>query len=184
MNPIKRLFTLIVSPKRCWETISEEKSNTQESLSSSILYPILGLFAIIVFFKEIEFTSERYNSGIEKAIQYAVIAFIQIFSTYYITSYTLKKIFKQYSSKKINIYLIYLISITALFYIIMTILSDYVNYIAPLSLYIIYEAWIGYKYINSDTVNTDTKFVISVSTMILMLPLVISFVLRTLLTLN
>ena len=183
MNPIKSLFTLIVSPKRSWETISEEKSNTQESLSSSLLYPILGLFAIIVFFKEIEFTSERHNSGIEEAIQYAVIAFIQIFSTYYITSYILKRIFKQYSSEKINIYLIYLISITALFYIIMTILSDYVNYIAPLSLYIIYEAWIGYKYINSDTVNTDTKFVISVSTMILMLPLVISFVLRTLLTL-
>ena len=182
MNPIKRLFILIVSPKRSWETISEEKSNTQESLSSSLLYPILGLFAIIVFFMEIEFTSERYNSGIEKAIQYAVIAFIQIFSTYYITSYISKKIFKQYSSERINVYLIYLTSIVALFYIIMTIMSNYVNYVAPLSLYIIYEAWIGYKYINSDAINTDSKFVISVSTMILMLPLVISFILRILLT--
>lgn len=183
MNPILRLFTLIVFPKKCWKIISEEKTNTQESLSSSLLYPILGLFAIIVFFKEIEFTSERYNSGIEKAIQYAVIAFIQIFSTYYITSYISKKIFKQYSSEKINVYLIYLTSIVALFYIMMTMLSNYVIYIAPLSLYIIYEAWIGYRYINSGAVNTDSKFFISVSTIILMLPLVISFVLRTLLTL-
>ena len=71
MNPIKRLFTLIVSPNKSWGTITEDKNYTQESLSSSLLYPILGLFAIIVFFKEIEFTSERYNSGIEKAIQYA-----------------------------------------------------------------------------------------------------------------
>lgn len=183
MNPIKRLFTLIVSPNKSWGTITEDKNYTQESLSSSLLYPILGLFAIIVFFKEIEFTSERYNSGIEKAIQYAVIAFIQIFSTYYISTYLLKRFFKQYDKEKINVYLIYLTSIVALFYIMMTMLSNYVIYIAPLSLYIIYEAWIGYRYINSGAVNTDSKFVISVSTMILMLPLVISFVLRTLLTL-
>ena len=183
MNPIKKLFKLIMSPQKGWETVSEEEEVTAEKLSSSLLYPILGLFAIIVFFMEIEFTSQRSNSGIERAIQYAAIAFIQFFSSYYLISYIIKKMFKQYESLKCSIYLIYITSIATLFYIIMTLFSGYVNYIAPLSLFVIYQAWIGYKYINYQAERTDTKFVITISTMTLMLPLVISFILRTLLTL-
>lgn len=183
MNSVKRLFKLIVSPQSEWEAISGEEGTTSEKLSSSLLYPILGIFAIIVFFKEIEFTSLRSDSGIEKAIQYAAIAFIQFFSTYFVASYISKKIFKQLNTLRCNIYLIYLTSITVLFYIIMTLFSKYVSYIAPLSLYIIYEAWIGYKYIDQGADKTNSNFVVAMSTITLMLPLVISFILRTLLTL-
>ena len=182
MNPIKKLLKLIVSPQKEWETASEEEV-TAEKLTSSLLYPILGLFAIIVFFMEIKFTSQRSDSGIEKAIQYAAIAFIQFFSSYYLISYIAKKIFKQYDTLKCNIYLIYITSIATLFYIIMTLLSGYINYIAPLSLLVIYQACIGYRYINKEADKTNTKFVISMSTMTLMFPLVISFILRTLITL-
>ena len=183
MNLTKRLFKLIIAPQSEWEAISREGEITTEKLTSSLLYPILGIFAIIVFFNEIEFTSIRSDSGIEKAIQYAAIAFIQFFSTYFIASYISKKIFKKLNSLRCNIYLIYLTSLTVLFYIIMTLLSKYVSYIAPLSLFIVYEAWIGYKYINSEADKTNSNFVVAMSTITLMLPLVISFILRTLLKL-
>ena len=183
MYPIKKLLKLIVSPQSGWNAISEEEGVTAEKLSSSILYPVLGLFAIIVFFMEIEFTLQRSDSGIEKAIQYAVVAFVQFFLTYYIVSYVAKKIFKQYNTKKCNIYFVYLVTLTTLFYLIMTLFAEYVGYVAPLSLFVMYQAWIGYKYINPGAEKIDTKFVLPMSVMILMLPLVISLILRTLLTL-
>ena len=183
MNPIKKLLKLIVAPHKGWEAISEEGGASVENLSSSILYPILGLFAIIVFFMEIEFTSQRSDSGIEKAIQYAVIAFVQFFSTFYIVAYIAKKIFKQYNTIRCNIYLVYLVTLTTLFYLIMTLFAEYVGYVSPLSLFVMYQAWIGYKYINPGAEKIDTKFVLLMSVMTLMFPLVISLLLRTLLTL-
>lgn len=182
MTPIKNFFKLIISPQKGWERISQEKI-TIEQLSSTLLYPILGLFAIIVFLLEIEFTSLRSESGIEKAIQYAVIGFIQFFGAYYLISYISRKLYKQYDTYKCNTYIIYLTSITVLFYILMIIFSSYINYIAPLSLYIIYIGWTGYKYINSESSKTDSIFVITMSIMTIMVPIIISLILRTLLTL-
>ena len=61
--------------------------------------------------------------------------------------------------------------------------SHLINYIAPLSLYIIYLGWTGYKYINSESSKTDSIFVIAMSIMTIMVPIIISLILRTLLTL-
>lgn len=181
MSPIKKLFKLLITPQKGWNAISQEEE-TVDKLSVSLMYPILGIFALIVFLLEIEFTEQRTDSNIEKAIQYAAVAFIQLFSSYYLISYITKSIFKKYDTNRCNIYIIYLISITALFYIVMTIFSEYVRYITPLSLYVIYIAWSGYKYINHGADKTDATFVISISTMVLMVPLLISLLLRTLLT--
>lgn len=182
MNPIKNLLTIIISPKKGWDKISREDISA-EKLSSSLLYPILGVFAAIVFLLEIKFTGQRSESGIEKAIQYASIAFIQFFSTYFLISFIVKKLFKKYDIQKCNIYLLYIISTTTIFYTIMTFFSSYINYIAPLSLFIIYYAWTGYKYIDIGADKTDAVFVVTTSTMVLMFPIIISLILRTLLTL-
>lgn len=181
MSPIKKLFKLLITPQKGWNTILQEEE-TADKLTVSLMYPILGIFALIVFLFEIKFTEQRADSNIEKAIQYAAVAFIQLFSAYYLISYITKNIFKKYDTNRCNIYIIYLISITALFYIVMTIFSEHIKYITPLSLYVIYIAWAGYKYINRETYKTDTTFVLSISTMVLMLPLLISLLLRTLLT--
>ncbi len=182
MTPIKNFLKLIISPQKGWERISQEKI-TIEQLSSTLLYPILGLFAIIVFLLEIEFTSLRSESGIERAIQYAVIGFIQFFGAYYLISYISRKLYKQYDTNKCNAYVIYLTSITVLFYILMATFSHLINYIAPLSLYIMYVGWTGYKYINSESSKTDSIFVLTISIMTIMVPIIISLILRTLLTL-
>ena len=182
MTPIKNILTLIVSPKKGWERISQEGISI-EQLSSTLLYPILGLFAIIIFLLEIEFSSLRSESGIERAIQYAVIGFIQFFGAYYLISFIAKKVFKNYNTNKCNTYTMYITSITVLFYILMTIFSSYTNYIAPLSLYIIYIGWIGYKYINSESNKTNSIFVITISVTTIMVPIIISLILRTLLSL-
>ena len=181
MGPIKKLFKLLLTPEKGWKVISKEEETT-EKLSTSLLYPTIGIFALIVFLLEIKFTEQRIDSDIEKAIQYAAISFIQLFSAYYLISYITKNTFKKYNINRCNIYLIYLITVTALFYIVMTIFSEHVGYIAPLSLYIIYLAWTGYKYINPEADKTDTMFVITISTMVLIVPLTISLILRTLLT--
>lgn len=181
MSPVKNLFKLLITPQKGWHAISQE-NETADKLSVSLMYPILGLFALIVFLLELKFTEQRADSNIEKAIQYAAVAFIQLFSSYYLISYITKSIFKKYDTNRCNTYIIYLISITTLFYIVMTILSEYVKYITPLSLYIIYIAWSGYKYINPEADKTDTTFVLPISTMVLMTPLLISLLLRTLLT--
>lgn len=181
MSPFKNLFQLIISPKSGWRTISASNASS-ESVATSMMYPIIGIYAIIVFLIEIKFTELRSESGLDKAVQYAAVAFIQFFAAYYAISYISSKIFKHINSKSCNIYLMYLLAASTLFYAIMTIFSQYTMYIAPLSLYILYLTWTGYSFLSEKETKPNSMFVITISSLVLLLPPVISLILKLLLT--
>lgn len=178
MSCYKNLINLIISPNKKWGSIISDKS-TPEEVTVSLLYPLAGILAIIIFIIEIEFTQQRSESGLEKAIQYAAIAFVQFFASYYIIATIVSKIFhKRHNIVKSKIYIIYILSLTIIFYAIDAILPQYTQYIAPLSLYIIYIAWCGYKHINYDNEKTNSIFVATISAMVLLFPVIISLILK------
>lgn len=181
-NSIISVFSLLVSPKRSWEKISSAPA-VKDAVLMRTLFPLAGIAALAVFIFNLHFTAMRADSGLENAIRTSAVVFVQFFGTYYITAFLAVKLFEKHVSKTLcEIYISYLTSLTILFYMAEFALPGYTPYIAALSLYVVYIAWTGSRYflkIEDDSANN--RFVASVSVMTLILPAIISLILRIIL---
>ncbi|MEG1998400.1 MAG: hypothetical protein RR015_00090, partial [Bacteroidales bacterium] len=155
----------------------------KEAILTRTLFPLAGIAALVTIILNLHFTAMRSDSGLENAIRMAAVTFIQFFASYYITAYIAVKIFgKHVKNSLCEIYVSYLTSVTIIFYIAESVFPDYTTYIAALSLYVVYIAWIGGRYyLNIDDNSVNNRFVASISIMVLILPAIIAIILRIIL---
>lgn len=181
MNFIKNIFLLLVSPSTGWAEI--KKFNVpKEIMLSRVFYPLLAILAIsslALFF---------YSPGNTLAfyIQNSVICFATYFFGYLTASYFLNSLYPKLSddpssANRFSIFIIYCYTILVIIAIINNALNNFV-FFEILPLYIVFIVWKGIQFLKIET--DAPKFVVIVSCMILLPPLLIDLILKYLLPLN
>ena len=171
-NIISSLFLLVVFPAKAWQQIAEKKESHDHFLNY-FLYPMMGLTALSAFggFLTPGFT-------LEQALKWVTINFVQYFVGFFVSAFLIDEIRQKLLEEDKNPLLSqkfagYLLSLLMIVTIAMNILPDNFSFIRFAPLYVIYVAWEGLKYFFNVPDSKRMTFIVLVSLIILLSPIII-----------
>jgi hypothetical protein len=177
MELLKNIILVIISPRVGWEDVSQSSIPTGKIMANAFL-PLLAVLAISAFVPMV------YDSTLtlSESLLSAIVQFASYFFTYFISSYMLSVFYPELVKTKtaldrLNDYILY-----NLIYLVLLSIAGNILPIefAPVFFLMLYMPWIAYRGVEYLGVAKKkvTKFVIIASVMMLLLPLVISFLLN------
>ena len=177
-NLFVRSKNLIVSPKKEWESIFNEKSDINNVLASYVL-PYLGILSLITF---VSYIASHHNVPYEAALKRALSEFTSFFFGLYVTFYITKNILPKFTSKlyfsdvkNISYKLIAYSSIAIYLVKIAIALIPQLNILQFMGVYCAYLAWAGTGYIGAfETRDLRIVLTVVVSVLLLFVPYFIS----------
>lgn len=177
MNFIKYILLLIVSPREGWKDINKY-TIPNNLLLSKLYYPVLALLSLSVF---IPYIIGDTGLELKNVIIYAMIEFIKFFISFFVISYLVLgfyvNVFKSKNeANKVNNFIVFNLSILALLNILRNIMPGF-PFFEIFPLYVIFVVYKGIAYLNLPK-NAELKFVVVVSTLLLLIPIGIKFVLE------
>lgn len=141
------LLQLIIAPSKGWEAIAQENTATRR-LCSEGFYPLIGVVACTMF---IRFFYEP-EATLPGLLQGAVITFLRYFITYFLASFIFSLFLKplingEYNERRCNTFIIYNLSLLALFQLINNCLPVEISIFQFLPFFDIFIIWFGIPYL-------------------------------------
>lgn len=177
---IRNFLVLIISPKVGWQYI-DDKCNSSQRVLGSLFFPLLAILALSAF---VPMIYDSASHTLSSSLMDAIIAFSKYMLTYYLCLYLLSGFYPQFTRSslamsKLSNFLIYNISFLVLLSILLNVLNGEFSPLHFLVLYMPYMAYRGVEFLCIDS-NKSIKFVIISSIMMIAFPLIIGWILNSL----
>lgn len=177
---LRHFLVLIISPKVGWQYI-DDKCNSSQRVLGGLFFPLLAILAISSF---VPMIYDSASHTLSSSLMDAIIAFSKYMLTYYLCVYLLSGFYPQFTRSslamsKLSNFLIYNIS----FLIVLSILINVLNgEFSPLYFLVLYMPYMAYRGVDFLCVDNDKaiKFIIISSIMMISFPLIIGWILSSL----
>lgn len=179
MNFLKLITLLIISPNEGWKDINKF-TIPNKLLLAKLFYPSLALLAMSVF---VPFIFGYISMNLHDVVISAMLNFIKYFISLFIIFYIISGIyidkFKQKNeSNKLNNFIALILTILVFFNILRNLMPGF-PFFEIFPFYVIFVIYKGLFYLEIQR-NEEVKFVVIMSTLVLLVPAGIKFVLELL----
>ena len=179
MNLLKLITLLIISPSVGWKDINKY-TIPNNILLAKLFYPSLALLSISVF---IPFVFGYISLNLQDVVISAMLNFIKYFISLFIVFYVISGIyydkFKQKNeANKLNNFIALILTILVFFNILRNLMPGF-PFFEIFPFYIVYVIYKGLFYLDIQK-QDEVKFVAILSTLVLLVPFGINFVLNLL----
>ena len=172
---------LITNPSEAWKGLVEKRSDTHDSFLSEYVYPFMGLIALASFLgvlfngKEVEF---------QIALKETIVVLLSVFGGFFLASYLVNEVWQTIFRREPNMKLCqrfvgYSSSLFFCLSIISSLFPDFffLRFLVFYTIYIVWEGVIPYMEMKE---SEQFKFVAFSTAIIIITPVLITFILRLL----
>ena len=177
---IRNFLVLLISPKVGWQYI-DDKCHSAQRVLGGLFFPLLAILAISAF---VPMIYDSASNTISSSLMDAIVAFSKFMLSYYLCVYLLSGFYPQFTRSslamsKLSNYVIYDLAFLVLLSILMNILPGEFSPLFFLELYMPYIAYRGVEFLCIEK-GKSIKFVVISSIMMLAFPLIIGWILSSL----
>lgn len=140
-NILEDILTVSISQAHGWNKLDQAYDSKSKTFLSEYMYPMMGVTTLVRFLSVIS-----SGKGLELAIKSACSTFVGLFAGFFLSIFILSELNKKFllhdNTKRIQMYMGYLFSITYVMDMILWIMPElfFINYAM---FYVFYVAWLG-----------------------------------------
>ncbi len=177
---IRNFIVLLMSPKVGWQYIDDKCQSAQRVLST-FFFPLLAILAISSF---VPMIYDSASNTVSSSLMKAIVAFSKYMLTYYLCVYLLSGFYPQFTRSslamsKLSNYVIYNLAFLIILSILINVINGEFSPLYFLELYMPYIAYRGVNFLCVDS-NKSVKFVVISSIMMIACPIIIGWILNSL----
>ena len=177
-NLFNTAISLIFKPSRAWKDLKEKQMDDNELFLSNYVYPFVG-FITVATFVGVLFTRKEFD--VQTALKASILSLLSVFAGFFLASYFLNEVWRSLFHRERNMkqcmcFVGYSSSLMFALNIILSLLPEFffLRFFVLYTIYIVWEGAIPYMDIQE---SEQLKFVAFSTTIIILTPLALEFIL-------
>ena len=178
-NLFNTAISLIFKPSHAWKGLNERQTDDNESFLSNYVYPFVGIITVTTFIGVL-FTRKEFD--VETALKASILSLLSVFAGFFLASYFLNELWHSMFHRERNMKLCmrfvgYSSSLMFVLNIVLSLLPEFffLRFFVLYTIYIVWEGAIPYMDVQE---SEQLKFVAFSTTIIILTPLALEFILR------